>query len=323
MEQYDIRNQIKAENNSKLIGELGLIFFLIVIILCIIFVGKMPNPFKMVTPSNEKELYEAYDSGLDYIKISNATLEFTGYYKEDAKGNIIYNCYSTNVGKERFFVFVPAKNSGEDAWNPEETLKNYSFKAKMHTDNALFETVANDYDLSVEDFISSNVISKIMLDEARSDQARMYLIWIAFGIILLLCIIYTIISYVHLKSITARKEVRVLKKYGDIDEVLNKINDEIQDKLEFSSLHLKITQNYIAAFCNGKIFISSREDISEVRLKSKIRKAYGIVKLGYEDFIQFIRKNDTIFELEVSNELEAGEILEILGQRIEKDIEMT
>ena len=116
MNQYEIRKQIQRENGNKLFSEMGLVLFLIVIILTIIFVGKLPNPFRVVTVNDGNEIIEEYNNGLDYVKVKNASLEFTGYYKEDSDGNVRYYCYSTLIGDNKFFVFVPVSRTGD---NPE------------------------------------------------------------------------------------------------------------------------------------------------------------------------------------------------------------
>ncbi|WP_167957712.1 hypothetical protein [Anaerosporobacter faecicola] len=315
MNTYEVRKQIQKENKNKLIGEIGMVLFLLVILCCIVFVGRLSNPFHVLDSKNGKDLVKEYEAGTDYVKVRNATLEFTGYYKEDKNNNILYNCYATVIGEEKFFVFVPAKRSGKDPKDPDKTLSNYSFTARMHKDSELLSVVAKDYELTVEELVETDVISTIVLDEADLDLTRMYIIWIALICVILLCILYCIISYVHLKSIYKRKEILELQKYGPIDEVLDAINEEVANHLVFDSIALKITEQYLLAFRSGKVYIQKCKYITNVLITSKVKKAYGIVKLGYENFLQIYEGEQVVFELPMENEIEAKEILEVMNRK--------
>lgn len=313
MDTYDIRRQIQKENKNKLISEIGVVLFLLVIIFCLIFAGNLSNPFHVLDANNGKDLMKEYKAGVDYVKVTDASLEFTGYYKENENGKILYNCYATVIGDEKFFVFVPASRSGEDANNPDELLTNYSFTARMHTAPDLLDVVAKDYEMTTEEWIDTGIISTVVLDEANSDTTRMYIIWGALICVILLCIAYCIISYNNLKNIYKRKEVMDLAEYGEIDEILDSINNEVQKKLEFDSVNMKITKNYLIAFTNGRIYLGKRSLISKVELISKVKKVYGIIKLGYEDFLQIYEDDKKVFEIPILNETEAVEVLTIMN----------
>lgn len=313
MNTYDIRKQIQKENKNKLISEVGMVLFLLVIVFCLIFVGKLSNPFHVLEVKNGKDLMKEYKAGVDYVKVTNASLEFTGYYKEDKNGKNLYNCYATVIGEEKFFVFVPTSRSGEDVNNPDELLTNYSFTARMHTDPDLLSIVAEDYEMTTEEWIDTGIISTVVLDEAASDLTRMYIIWGALICVILLCLVYCITSYNNLKNIYKRKEVKKLAQYGEIDTVLDCINKEVNDKLDFDSVNMKITKNYLIAFTNGRIYLGKRAFISKVELISKVKKAYGIVKLGYEDFLQIYEGDKRVFEIPILNEVEAKEVLSIMN----------
>ena len=309
---YDIRKQIQKENKKKLISEVGMVLFLLVIVFCLIFVGKLYNPFHVLDAKNGKDLMKEYEAGVDYVKVTNATLEFTGYYKEDKSGKNLYNCYATVIGEEKFFVFVPTSRSGEDVDHPDELLTNYSFTARMHTDPDLLSMVAQDYEMTTQEWIDTGVISTIVLDEADAEITRMYIIWGAIVCVILLCIVYCIISYQNLKNIYKRREVRNLASTGEIDNVLDCINKEVEKELEYDSVNMKITKNYLIAFSNGRIYLGKRELISKVELVSKVKKAYGFIKLGYEDFLQIYEGDKTVFEIPIFNDVEASEILAIM-----------
>ncbi|WP_310604419.1 hypothetical protein [Anaerosporobacter sp.] len=313
MNTYDIREQIKRENRNKLIGEIGVVLFLLAIIFSIIFIGKLSNPFHVIEGKEGLNLEKEYDAGASYVKVTDASLEFTGYYKEDKNGKILYNCYATLIGEEQFFVFVPASRSGEDIDSPEELLTNYSFTAHMHTDADLLNIVAEDYKMTTEEWIDTGVISTIVLDEANSDMTRMYIIWVALICVVLLCLAYCIVSYNNLKDIYKRKEVMDLTRYGEVDNILDCINEEVDSSLEFDSINMKITKNYLIAFINGKIYIGKRTSISKVEVVSKVKKVYGIVKLGYEDFLQIYEGDKKVFEIPSFSEVEVVEVLTIMN----------
>lgn len=312
MNTYDIRKQIQKENKNKLLSEVGMVLFLLVIVFCLIFAGQLSNPFHVLDAKNGKDLMKEYEAGGDYVKVTNASLEFTGYYKEDKNGKILYNCYATIIGEEKFFVFVPNSRSGEDANKPDELLTNYSFTARMHTDPDLLSIVAEDYEMTTEEWIGTGVISTVVLDEAASDITRMYIIWGAIICVIFLCLVYCIISYNNLKNIYKRKEVKNLAQYGEIDTILDSINKEVNNTLEFDSINMKITKNYLIAFTNGKVYLGKRALISKIEIISKVKKAYGIVKLGYEDFLQIYESDKRVFEVPILNELEAEEVLMIM-----------
>ena len=140
----------------------------------------------------------------------------------------------------------------------------------------------------------------------------MYIIWGAIVCVILLCLVYCIISYYNLKNIYKRIEVRNLASAGEIDNVLDCINKEVEKELEYDSVNMKITKNYLIAFSNGKIYLGKRELISKVELVSKVKKAYGFVKLGYEEFLQIYEGDKTVFEIPILNDVEAVEILAIM-----------
>ena len=166
--------------------------------------------------------------------------------------------------------------------------------------------------MTLEEWNDTNIISTIVLDEANLDRTRMLVIWGALLCVIALCAIYLVISYLHLKDIYAREEVKYLSRYGDVRQVLDDINKEVNNNLVFDSIPIKITRNYFIAFTNGKILLEKRKQISEVKLVSKVKKAYGLVKLGYENFLQIIEDDVTIFEVPIVSEVEAKEIMNIM-----------
>lgn len=312
---YDIRNQIKRENKLKLIGDFGMILFLLVILCCIIFACKLNNPFYVLKAKEGTDLEREFKKGTDYVTINNATLEFTGYFKEDKQGKILYNCYATVIGSNRFFVFIPPERSGSNASNPDESITGYSFTARMHKDNNLIKMVAADYNMTVEEWNQTNKISQVVMDEVNTQRVRMFVVWSALICIVIICILYGLITYRNLRDIYIRREVEYLKKYGDIDDVLDDINEEVENDIEFDSIHIKITKNYFLCFLNGKLLIDKKSALSDVKVVSRVKKVYGIVKLGYERYLQVMREGQLVIELPIENAMEEEEILSLMHKK--------
>jgi len=313
MKLYDVRIHIKKQNKLRLIGDICVVLFLIAILGCIVYERNIANPFHVRNVTDSSQPDKAYKDGLDYVHVNQAELEFTGYYKEDKKGNIIYNCYATRIGNRKYFVFVPVSRSGENPEEPAVKLTKYTFTARLHKDGKLIKMVAEDNNMTVTDWSERGEFSSIVLDEANLQRTKWYFIWAIIALIILICIIYGLISFYNLKSIYNRSEIVYLKRYGEIDALFDQINDEVEHNIEFDSIHLKITKSYILCFYSGKIFIDRRDAISKVQIASKIKKVYGIVNLGYERFLQFVREDQVVFELPIENMVEEEEIIKLLN----------
>lgn len=310
MDQYDIREQIKKESRNKFIGEVGLMLFLFVIVLLVVFVGDIPNPMRMRIQTNGDQLLKDYHKGIDYVRVSDKSLEYTGYYSKAKDGHIKYYCYAVVLEGKKFFVFVPS-NRFKDM--PLPTINNYSFTARLHKDKKLISKVAQDYNMTSSEWNQLDIISDVVLDEANKEQVRFYIIWIAMGMILLLCCAYGYLSFRNSKNIYKRKEVSYLSVYGDVDSILDTINDEILDKLLFDSNHIKITENYVVILMGGSVFLENRKSITKVQVVKKVKKVYGIVKIGYENVLQFMSPNFILFETPVESDVEIAEIVELMS----------
>lgn len=320
MENYDIKRQIKAENKNKLLSDGGLIGFFSVILLLILFQGGVDNPFAVIhQPDSDQQLEKEYKSGTEYVRMENAELEYTGYYKEDKDNQVIYNCYLMELGKKKYFVFVPAGRSGDNKEAPGAVLKNYTFSAKIQKDKELFETVAEDYNMTVAEFCKSSKVSELVFNEARSNRKLMFGIWGLAFFLLSAGIGYIIYFSFRMERIEKNRYVKALSIYGDPMEILNNVNNEINEELLFDSNNIKVTRNWVAGFKAGRVFIVPMEEIGTVEKGEKVKRAYGFVKLGYELYVKIITRHGESMEFFIENEKEEEELLSVLKADAEEE----
>lgn len=311
---YDIRKQIRIENKTKLIGEMCIMIVLVSITALLILNCNLKNPFIVAKPTSDKMVEEKFKQGIDYVKFDGADLEFTGYYKMNEKNKIIYNCYSIKFDKLKYFVFVPANRSGEDQANPEKNLKNYSFTAKVEIDNDLFDMVARDYGLNKDEFLKAYGVSNIVFDEAKSDRLEMYALCFLFSLIVVVCIIYLVLSLRQVNEITRNKHVRQLSKYGDIDKILDTMNEEIKNGRIFDSGKVKITNHWVIGFFDGNVSIFSKSNVKNLEVKKEIRLAYGVLPAGTALYLIFSLVDQTKHKIHIDSKVHAEEVLEIFKQ---------
>lgn len=322
MENYDVRKQILTENKNKLLSDFGLIGLFTVILILILFKGSIPNPFLLSTPNTEIELEDDYKSGKRYIRVENAVLEYTGYYKENKKGTVIYNCYITSIEDMDYFVFVPASRSGDNPEDPENILYNYTFTAKISKDKELFDMVASDYDMTVDEFIKSYGVSDKVLNEARSDRKNIFVIWGFIFLFILGEIGYIVVRFLNMSKIEENRYIEELNRYGEINTVLDDINEDVRTNLKYNSTNVKIGEKWFVGFGLGKIFITTIDEIADTEKLTKAKKAYGFVKLGYyELFLKIRSKDDREFVFTIESDNEAEEIFNILDKNSTEAVE--
>lgn len=312
MYEYDIRNQIRAENRNKLFGEACVMAVVLIVLLLFIRGIHTENPFYRSSPKTDGEVEELYKKGNLFVEFDSVDLSFTGYYKEDKKGKKIYNCYKFRIEKLDYFVFVPLVRSGEDLENPNERLEGYSFKGKMKQDRPLFEMVAKDYSLGVDGFMEEYYVSPIIMDEVKDDRGKIILVWILFALLLVGYGLYIIWA---LRRADKPENCRALSNLGgkdEMDRLLDEINKEILEVKVFDTNKIKITQQWFLAFYDGNIIISLRKQIQSVKAVEKVKKAYGISKIGQRYFVEIILENGKTHEIPIEEENDYVEILEIL-----------
>lgn len=311
MYEYDVRNQIKTENKSKLFGEASIMAIVLAAIICIMYTVRIDNPFGIDSPKMDKEISDMYEKGDRYISLDSVDLSYTGYYKEDKEGNAIYNCYKLTMDELAYFVFVPLERSGENLENPEVLLSDYSLEGKLRKDEALLEIVSKDYNSDMDTFMKEYHVSSIMIDEARNDRGQVMLVWGLFALLLLGYIIYIVWSLSRAGNPKNRREIRKLGEKEELDTILDEINKEVSKQKQFDTNRVKITDNWFLAFYDGNIVITSRNKIYSVRGIEKVKKAYGIAKIGFRSFIEIVLENGFTYEIPIEESKDYEEILEI------------
>lgn len=205
MHHLDIRNQGQNDKKNRLSIEVAVILLMITTVIFIMLENHhINNPFKVLKPSINEDLTKRYEEGVRYLKVDSAELVFTGYYREDEKGNIKYNCFKTSFGDMEYFVFVPVKRSGGNPENPSLSLENYSFLGKLEKGNEILDYVAKNYDISVDDFMKEYQVSSIIINEANSDRTQMIVLWCVLFLLICLGMCY-IISLIYNYFIIRRK----------------------------------------------------------------------------------------------------------------------
>lgn len=165
-----------SEYQRKRVKELIAAVVLLAAALALLLSGMVLNPFYIARPGTDQELRADYEKGIDYIECRNMELEFTGYYKLDGQDKIKYNCYVGKLDQQKYFVFVPY-----DARNEDETLQvleSYSFVGRVREDSDLFRMVAQDYDMTEEEFRDNYGVSDLVLDEAEGKYQEVLIIWL-------------------------------------------------------------------------------------------------------------------------------------------------
>ncbi|SFR62741.1 hypothetical protein [Anaeromicropila populeti] len=155
--------------------------------------GIVLNPFEIKTVKSDKQIEKAYYDDISYIKLEQQSLDFSGYYKMDKDGKIVYNCYVAEFDETKFFVFIPNDKSVDESGNAKEELKDYNLIGRLKEDEKLFEMVAEDYQLSAEEVRDKYNISSIIIDEAGAKRQEVGFIWITLFTLLSSYFIYLVV----------------------------------------------------------------------------------------------------------------------------------
>lgn len=187
-----IKSERKAFRQKRFFELTGTLILLVVavILLCS---GTVLNPFRIQNIEKEEDIVSAYDRHINYVRLSEQTLDFTGYYRMDGKGDITYNCYVTTDFDTRYFVFLPVARTVDEDGNTLETITDYSFTGRIKKDEQLIETVAGDYEVTLENFMEECSVSEIVIDEAGAKRKEVLIIWIALFTLLSSYSIYVLI----------------------------------------------------------------------------------------------------------------------------------
>lgn len=307
---YDIKNKIIAEQRKKLLGDAVISSVLLAIAILVILSGNLTRPFHVVKPETDEELSKAYSEKVDYISLKSLELEFTGYYKTNRAGRVVYNCYATSFNELKYIVFVPAKKSGIDPKNPDRILKDYSFIAKLQKDEELFDMIHKDYEIELEEIDDYFGLSSIVFNEAKSNRNDMLALWFLFVIIVVIGITYITDSFINVFNFKRIKAVSLLSQYGNIETVLSEINLEMMNDKIFDSIYISVTKNWFISFRDGEIIIVKVSDIKTIQEESSLKKAYGLVPIGKALFIKLQMKGGESYQILTESLLDMKEIIE-------------
>lgn len=311
MHTYDIRNMIKRENKKKLTRDIAMVIILFVVAIVFIIALNLTKVFNVISPESDKALENAYNNGAKYITFDKSQLEYTGYYKLNKNEEVIYNCYSLCFDTLKYFVFVPVNKSGSNPKDPTSILTDYSFTAKLQSDAELFQMVSTDYNLSTDDLYETYGISPIIFNEVKSDRSQILAIWVLIFIVFIISGGFVILSFIHIADVTKHKAVMDLSEYGNLENVLNEINEEINEGEYFDSDNIKITENWILGFNHGHITIVNFLDIKNIEQLTKTKKVFEIMSNGYHVFIKINKTDGKVLCLPVETDCDALTILKI------------
>lgn len=312
MYNFDIKEKIIGENKKKIMGKIVIMIVFLAMTTLFTLSGNLLSPFYVIKTNSDEELMKEYDKHKKYVSFESLELEFTGYYKTNKAGNVVYNCYATSFDKIKYFVFVPAKRSSLGQEEPEMTLKDYSFVAKIQKDEDLFQVISEDYNIETNQFSEQLGISNLIFNEAKSDRNDMLALWFLFFLILIIGIVYIINLVIHVGDIEKTKAVEALSRYGDISKVIESINQEMQNSKVFDSNYISITHNWFMSFYEGNIVIINIKNIELVEEQSIIKKAYGLIPIGKALFIKLNTRDGQSYKISIETSMESKEIIEVV-----------
>lgn len=305
MYKYNIRKQIEKENKKKVFSEFIIFIIVLAIQILVMFYANFPNPFKIVKVNNKSEIEKLYDKGVDFVKFENMTLSFIGYSNLNKDNEIIYNCYSIDLGKKSYLVYISANHS-------EDKIENFSAIARLKENKRLLNQIASDYDIIPEKFLTDYDLSYIILDTVNTRISMYQIIVIVFELIVAFFICYFLYRYKKAKDILYCEGIKKVSKKYNINKLLDKVEREIKNKKVFDCNTIKITKNWLVYIYNNDIDIIQRKEILSVEKKERLNKIYGFINLGYKNYIKIKLKSGEIYELVTENMTDCEDIFQIL-----------
>lgn len=191
-----MKKTIKSEKKTfhqKRFFELIGTFILLMVAVILLCSGAVLNPFRVREIKEEADIVAAYEEHISYVKMTGQNLDFTGYYRMDRNGDITYNCYVTTDYDTKFFVFLPVERTVDENGDTQETITDYDLVGRIKKDEQLIETVAGDYEVTLENFMEECSVSEIVIDEAGAKRKEVLIIWIALFVLLSLYCIYVLV----------------------------------------------------------------------------------------------------------------------------------
>ena len=191
-----MKKTIKSEKNTfhqKRFLELAGTFILLIVAVILLCSGVVLNPFRVKIVKEEEDIISAYEEHISYVEMTKQDLDFTGYYRMNSNGDITYNCYVTTNYGTRYFVFLPVERTVDEDGNTLETIADYDLIGRIKKDEQLIKTVAEDYEITLEDFVEECSVSEIVIDEAGAKRKEVLIIWIALFTLLSSYSIYVLV----------------------------------------------------------------------------------------------------------------------------------
>lgn len=191
-----MKRTIKSEGMTfiqKRFFELAGTLILLAVAIVLLCSGMVLNPFRVADIRQENDIKKAYDEHISYVSMKGLSLDFTGYYKINSKGDIAYNCYVTTNYDTKYFVFVPVEGTVDENGKTIEKISDYNLLGRLRKDEQLIDTVAADYEVTTENFMEECSVSEIIIDEAGAKRKEVLIIWIALIGLLSSYIIYVLV----------------------------------------------------------------------------------------------------------------------------------
>lgn len=191
-----MKRTIKSEGMTfiqKRFFELAGTLILLAVAIVLLCSGMVLNPFRVADIRQENDIKKAYDEHISYVRMKGLSLDFTGYYKMNSKGDIAYNCYVTTGYDTKYFVFVPVEETVDENGKTIEKISDYNLLGRLRKDEQLIDTVAADYEVTTENFMEECNVSEIIIDEAGAKRKEVLIIWIALIGLLSSYIIYVLV----------------------------------------------------------------------------------------------------------------------------------
>ncbi len=191
-----MKRTIKSEGMTfiqKRFFELAGTLILLAVAIVLLCSGMVLNPFRVADIRQENDIKKVYDEHISYVRMKGLSLDFTGYYKMNSKGDIAYNCYVTTCYDTKYFVFVPVEGTVDENGKTIEKISDYNLLGRLRKDEQLIDTVAADYEVTTENFMEECNVSEIIIDEAGAKRKEVLIIWIALIGLLSSYIIYVLV----------------------------------------------------------------------------------------------------------------------------------
>lgn len=196
-----MRKTIKSERSAfrkKRFFELTGTIILLSVAVILLCNGLVLNPFQIMTVKEEEDIQKAYEEHVSYVRLQGQTLDFTGYYRLDSKGDINYNCYVTTDFDTKYFVFLPVESTTNEQGETKEKVTDYDLVGRIKKDQQLIETVAGDYEVTSDNFVKECSISMLVIDEAGAKRKEVLIIWmILFGMLFSYMIYIVIVLFMN------------------------------------------------------------------------------------------------------------------------------